>query len=505
MRRGESTNSMERGNAEGADPSQSAAGGVVVSFGGRVLSAGLRLLSVLILARLLTPRAYGLYGMASVLVLLLQPVCTLGLGAAAVQRKTLADDEANGLFWASLAVGFAATVSAVAAGPLLSQVFSEPKLLPLAAGIAPVFLLISASSVHAAKIARELRFHVLALVDVLSTAIGLLAAICVALGGAQEWALVAMLLVQQLSMCIGHWMTTSWRPTKPAFHTSLVSTVRLGLSYSLAQVATQASRRLDTVLLGYLWGATTLGIYTRAYSLFLAPISNLYQPLSSVAIPSLSRCRDGAEVRKVFSGLLAAFLWTTPPISLFAFLLAEEAVLLALGPGWEEAAGMLRFLSIGGFLLPIVSSVDWVLMAEGRSRVVLVWGVSSSVITAAAIAIGAGFGGRGVAAALSAAAAINTLLGMAVVARSTAVSLRTYGSVILAPFVTLVLGGSVGWIIADLLGPRSAAVRMIGVLGPVGAILATGFALSGALTSVRRLAGGLLASRRASSDDSRNL
>ena len=57
----------------------------------------------IILARLLIPEDYGIYGMAMVVVGFAQMFMGAGLGILTIQAKSISHDEISTLFWAKLA------------------------------------------------------------------------------------------------------------------------------------------------------------------------------------------------------------------------------------------------------------------------------------------------------------------------------------------------------------------------------------------------------------------
>src|ERR1700743_855296 len=65
----------------------------------------LRLLSVMILARLLAPKDFGLVGMVTAFTGGLSLFRDFGLSAATIQRETVTDEQISTLFWINLAFG----------------------------------------------------------------------------------------------------------------------------------------------------------------------------------------------------------------------------------------------------------------------------------------------------------------------------------------------------------------------------------------------------------------
>src|SRR5277367_3323142 len=98
----------------------------------------LRLGSLMVLARLLGPKDFGLVGMVTAFTGVLSLFRDFGLSSAAIQRANVTEEQISTLFWVNLLVGgLLACVSAVSA-PLIAAFYHEPRLtgvtMALAAG-----------------------------------------------------------------------------------------------------------------------------------------------------------------------------------------------------------------------------------------------------------------------------------------------------------------------------------------------------------------------------------
>jgi O-antigen/teichoic acid export membrane protein len=95
-----------------------------------LLSQGLKLacklVSVLLLARLVAPSEHGLFAMASSVILLLALFRDAGLGAAAVQARALDEVQLNTLFWCHLGLGCLLAAGTVALAPYAARFFMRP-------------------------------------------------------------------------------------------------------------------------------------------------------------------------------------------------------------------------------------------------------------------------------------------------------------------------------------------------------------------------------------------
>ncbi len=162
-----------------------------ISLVAQATQLALRLISTIVLARLLTPDAYGLVAMVAVVTGFIGLFKSLGLATATIQAPQLTHAELNGLFWLNVGFGAAALIVAVAAAPLMAMVYDEPRVTPLIAALSVTFLIGGLSVQHHALLRREMKFGTTAWIEISALAVGTAAAIVFASQGAGPWPLSA--------------------------------------------------------------------------------------------------------------------------------------------------------------------------------------------------------------------------------------------------------------------------------------------------------------------------
>jgi PST family polysaccharide transporter len=182
---------------------------------------------------------------------------------------------------------------------------------------------------------------------------------------------------------------------------------------------------MDNVLIGRFVGLTQLGLYTRAYALVLLPIHQINQPLASVAIPILSRLRDQPDrYRRYYCTALQGALLLLMPIVSLLIVMADDVILLMLGPAWRDSIILYRTLAIGALLQVLLSANGWLYVSTGRTRQQLRFALVSRPLTIVAFAIGVRWGAEGVALAYSLSLVALTIPSLINASRDTPVSLR---------------------------------------------------------------------------------
>jgi O-antigen/teichoic acid export membrane protein len=358
----------------------------------------LRLASLVILARLLNPKDFGLVGMVTAFTGVLMLFRDFGLSSAAIQRATVTEEQISTLFWINVLVGLILAVVTVALAPIVAAFYHEPRLLAVTAVLAVAFLFNAAGVQHSVLMQRQMRFTALAVISTISLIIGTTLAIGGARAGYGYWALVAMSLAFPLSNTIGLWVATTWIPGMPHRRVGILSMMRFGGTLTLNGLILYCANNMDKVLLGRFWGADALGIYGRAFQLINIPTDNLNSAVGEVAFSALSRLQDDPpRLKNYFLKGYSLVLALTVPITAACTIFSHDMILVLLGPKWLEASPLFRLLAPTIFVFAIVNPMGWLLSAlglVGRSLKIALFLAPTMI---AAYAAGLHYGPKGVA------------------------------------------------------------------------------------------------------------
>ena len=363
----------------------------------------LRLLSVMILARLLAPKDFGLVGMVTAFTGVLSLFRDFGLSAATIQRETVTDEQISTLFWINLAFGAILATLTFAMAPAIATFYHEPRLFGVTAVLSLGFFFNSAGVQHGAMLQREMRFTALAVIGTLGSLVGTLIAIAGALSGYGYWSLVAMTVANPLIGTLGVWVAASWIPGLPRRRVGIRSIMRFGGTVSLSGLLIYVAANLEKVLLGRFWGADALGIYGRAYQLNNLPTANLNSTAGEVAFAALSRLQGApSRFKNYFLKGYSLVLAFTLPITIACALFASDVIFVLLGPKWKEAVPIFRLLSPTILTFAIVNPLGWLLSALGLVGRGLKIAMVITPLMIVSYILGLSYGPKGVAFAYSA-------------------------------------------------------------------------------------------------------
>ncbi len=385
----------------------------------------LRLGSLMILARLLDPKDFGLVGMVTAFTGVLNLFRDFGLSAAAVQRVEVTEEQVSTLFWINIAVGAILTLLVVAMAPFIAAFYHEPRLFWVTVVLASVFLINAAGVQHSAMLQRQMRFTMMAGIDVLALAISVSIGITLALKGFRYWALVATAMVPTIVTTTCLWIASSWVPGRPQRNTGMRSMLRFGGTLTLNGLVVYAAYNLDKVLLGRWWGAQAVGLYGRAYQLITIPTENLNTAAGEVAFPALSRVQgDSARLKRYFLKGYSLVLALTVPITIVCALFANDLISVVLGAKWHDAIPIFRLLSPTILILALINPLIWLVLSLGMVGRSLRIGLVYAPIVVLGCVAGLPYGPTGVALGYSAVLTVWFIPHIAWAVHGTVVSLK---------------------------------------------------------------------------------
>jgi O-antigen/teichoic acid export membrane protein len=382
---------------ETTSASVAAARGTAVTLLGQLIRFIVQTGSLLVLARLISPADYGLVSMVTAIVGIAAVVGDFGLSLAAMQARHLTDDQRSNLFWMNALIGLLLGIAVFFLAHPIASFYHKPDLVIIVRVLAITFVLNGLMTQFKAELARALRFGRLSAMDIAAQAVGFVVALIAAWQGAGYWALVAQQIgIAATTLCAAA-LLSGWRPSFPRRGAKMGSLLSFGANTMGVQAITYASSNVDNVLVGKFWGATSLGVYSRAYTIFELPVQQLAAPLTRVVLPILARVEDDdiflRYVRRaqlmMSYGLVGSFA--------VAASVAQPLVVIVLGPQWGAAAPIFQVLALGGVFQALGYVYYWIFLARGKTAVQLKYSIVGRVSMIGFIYVGVHFGPIGAA------------------------------------------------------------------------------------------------------------
>ena len=363
-----------------------------------VLSLG----STVILARLLTPRDFGLVAMVTAITGFLAVFQHAGLATPTVQREHITHAQISNLFWINLGVSAFCAIIVAASSPIMARFYHDSRITYITLALSTTFLIGGFRVQHLALLKRQMRFKAIALIEVGSMVVGVAVGVVMALLDYRYWSLVGLSLATEIASFLLTGLVSRWKPQLPSRGTGIGPLVAFGAHQSAGNFIFSMARGCDNVLLGRFYGPLAVGVYSRAAALLTRPIEQFLLPVNSVFLPALARLQSRPErYRSTFLRLyeaiaMSAFFFSSLPLAL-----ATPVTLILLGPKWTQVSAVFAGFTLTAIQLPLSTAANWLLTSQGRGKDILRVTSINAILTLASFIVGLPFGPLGVALAFS--------------------------------------------------------------------------------------------------------
>jgi O-antigen/teichoic acid export membrane protein len=363
----------------------------------------------IILARLLSPREFGLIAMITVMTGFAAIFAELGLSAALIQKQDVRQDHLSSVFWINLIGGLLLMLIFIVGAPLIAGFYHEPTLIPLTMLISTNFLIGSLNIVQKTLITKSLDFRTVAIAEISAIAVSGILAILLAYSGFGVWSLAIQSVVCSIVTAMLLWKLNTWRP-KFTFNGRAVKEL-LGFSANLlgTQSLNYWVRNLDNLLIGRFLGTVALGGYSWAYSIMLFPQTNISSVISRVMFPSFSMIQKEKErIKSIYLSVTRVIALVTFPMMCGLFVTVVPFVMAVFGPQWAGMIPILQVFCVVGLIQSIGTLNGNLYLSQGRADLQFKIGLILRTNAILGIIVGLHWGVVGVALGYATASFINS-------------------------------------------------------------------------------------------------
>lgn len=348
-----------------------------------ISATGLGVLSILFLAKILTPEDYGQIATAQFISGFIQIILSLGLSEVIIQKKGLHKNEIQTFWTATIGISLLALLICI----VISFIFKTNNQLiiskilffegfNLALGMLSI--------VPTALMMRNLEMKSFAFRNILSRLVFFIVAIPLALNSFGLWSIVYANIVQaSVSFILLYSITSKLIPRQLSFDKTLYfNSMKFGFFIMLENLLWSFLSRVLGLLIAAFHGTTALGLYNMATKLTDTILAVLNSAITRITLPIFSSVQDNKEkLLFAFQASTYYFNLLSMPVFLGMALTASYWVPLILGEKWS---GVVPFIQIISTMYAVMHSrifVGIAIKALGRSKEFLYLSFVAAIIT----------------------------------------------------------------------------------------------------------------------------
>lgn len=367
--------------------------GLSWSFIDQMGNLGITFIVGIILARILSPREFGLIGMITVFIAVSESFINSGFSNALIRKQNSTNTDYSTVFYFNLVVGFLFFGILYISAPAISSFFDEPQLTLIVRMMALILIIDSFTIIQRTILTKRIDFKLQARISIISSVGSGVIAIIMAYKGYGVWSLVFQRLSRQGLNSIFLWIWNNWRPQLVFSRESFKELFGFGSKMLVSGLINTIYLNVYYLIIGKFFSAESLGYYTKAGEFKRVPSQGLYAVIDRVSYPVLSSIQDDKSRLKInYQRLIRSSMFITFVFMLGMAAVAEPIVIALIGEKWRQSIIYLQLLCFDGMLYPLHALNLNMLQVAGRSDLFLRLEVIKKILAIPVIITGIYFG-----------------------------------------------------------------------------------------------------------------
>lgn len=329
--------------------------GLFWSFTDNILQQVANFIVGIILARILLPEEFGVFGVVSLFIAILNVFVNNGLSDALIYKREPTEKEYNTVFWANVFLGLFTYLVLYFVAPLIAFFFNQEALINLIRITAVSIVLISFSSIHRTIFIKNIDFKTITIISVIAVFLSGTVAVYMAENGFGIMSLVIRVVLGQFISLLLFWVLNNWRPKLLFDFNAFKKMYHYGVPLFWSRLVNSLYDNLYFFVIGKFFSPASLGYYTRAKSFENLASRNIINTVQRVSFSTLSAIEDKKNQLELFKKIILGTFFVTSFFMTVLFVCANEIVLILIGNKWIQSIEYLKILSVSGLFMPLYS------------------------------------------------------------------------------------------------------------------------------------------------------
>lgn len=333
---------------------------------------GIHFLVTLVLARILTPKDFGLIGMLAVFIALAQSLIDSGFSLALIRKQDRTDIDNSTVFYFNIVTSIFIYFLLYAIAPFVSVFFHEPQLTDLMRVLCLVVIINSFAVIQRVIYTSAVNFKVQAKATTFAAIISGIIGIVMAIKGFGVWALVFQQLSSAIATVLLLWYFSKWKPKFVFSWKSFKKLYLFGLNLMVVGILETLYQNSYQIIIGRFFSAVQLGHFTQAKHIATLPSSNISGVIGRVTYPVMSEIQDdNKRLSDYYRKMARVLAFIVFPLMCGLAALSFPIVEILIGHKWQFAAVLLIPLSFSFMFYPVHAVNMNILQVKGLSNLYL--------------------------------------------------------------------------------------------------------------------------------------
>lgn len=347
----------------------------------------------IILARLLTPKEFGLIGTITIVIVLSQVFVNSGFNQAIIRKQDCTQKDYSTAFFFNFFVAFLFFLILLFTAQPISLFFNNTELKPLIQVLGAGLIISSFTLIQQATLTKRIDFKLQTKVQLTSSILSGVIGIGMAFSGYGVWSLVFRNLSNKGFQSILLWTWNKWKPDWIFSITSFKELFGFGSKLLLSGLIGTLLNNVNYLIIAKYFSVQDLGYFTRADMFRKLPSENISSIVTTVAYPVLASVQtDRTQLKNHFRKMFVNTFFIIAILMVGLAATSKTLILTLIGDQWLPSVVLLQLLCFAGLMFPLNSMNINILNVVGRSDLYLKLQLIVQVLAIPNIFIGIFFG-----------------------------------------------------------------------------------------------------------------
>ena len=363
--------------------------GFLWSFIDDFAKLGITFVSGIVLARLLTPREFGLIGMTTIFIAVSQSFIDSGFKQALIRKQDCTRTDFSTVFYFNLLISVIFYLLLVFFAGVIARFFDEPQLESVIKVLGSGLIINALSLVQQTRLTKNINFRLQTRISIISSLVSGGIGIYMAFSGYGVWSLIASTLSRSFVVLLLLWLWNDWKPSLLFSWDSFREMFSFGSRLLISGLLNTVYTNIYNLVIGKYFSAADLGYYSRANEFQRLPSQHLTGVIQRVSYPVLATLQgDTPRLKAAYRRLIQSTMLITFVLMLGLAAVAEPLVITLVGEQWRPSIIYLQLLCFVGMFYPLHAINLNMLQVEGRSDLFLKLEVIKKILAIPVIVIG---------------------------------------------------------------------------------------------------------------------
>ena len=341
-----------------------------------------------VLARIITPEAYGTIALITVITNILNVFVQSGLSTAVIQKKDADDLDFSTVFIFNILASALLYLLMFLSAPHISVFYNKPEMTPVIRVLSVTLLLGGINGIQQAYVSKRMQFKLFFKATAIGTVASAFIGIGMALAGMGVWALVGQILSNQLMDTVILWMTIGWHPQLKFSIQRFQSIYSFGWKVFVSNLIDTIYKNLRSLLIGKVYTESDLAFYNRGNRLPELVITNVNTSIQSVFFPAYAAANsDKKRLKELVRKSISSSTYLIFPAMTGLAVVSATLISILYPDVWKNAVPYMWFACFSYAFWPIHTANLQVIQALGKSDITLRLELLKKIVTVACLLV----------------------------------------------------------------------------------------------------------------------